>query len=159
MTIICSKCSKENSVPKGEHLAYFCWVSCLILVFLFGLGQLIFLPFGLYFYIFHHSRNFVCTECQTTTCPECSKKIIRKNFCGKCHKAYCPYCGHNQQIVSGVSRVKAILLFLVSSIIIALVFISGAINIWLFPVAYLFYEALSSPQCENCNRRILLINI
>jgi hypothetical protein len=50
-------------------------------------------------------------------------------------------------------------LVFVSPLILALIFISSAINIFLFPVAYLFYEGITSPRCHGCNKRILLSSI
>jgi hypothetical protein len=155
----CVECKIECDGPKGEHIAFALWAAAIVLMFLFGIGQLVFIPFGLYFYIFHHSSKYVCAECRNTSCPDGHGELTRQNFCKKCNSAYCPYCGHSQKIVSKVPWPKAILLFLVSPIVIILVLFCGAINIWLFPVAYFFYEALSSPRCNNCNKRILLTSI
>ncbi len=88
---------------KGEHAAWLSWVAAVILIPLFGVGMLVFVPFGLFFYLFHRSRDFVCGECRATSCPDCTGEITQNNYCSSCKVAHCPYCGHSQPVYSGVS--------------------------------------------------------
>jgi len=155
----CSKCSKAASGLKGELAAWLCWGTAVILIPLFGVGMVVFVPFGLYFYIFHHSREYICHDCRATSCPDCTGEITQHNYCKSCKAAHCPYCGHKQAVSNGVSWPSAIFLFLLSPLILALIFISSAINVLLFPVAYLFYEGTTSPRCRECKKRILISSL
>jgi len=157
--VICSKCSISMSGLKGEHAAALSWAAAVILIPLFGVGMAFLIPFGLYFYIFHHSRKYVCRDCRVTSCPACAGQITEHNYCKSCKVAYCPYCGHSQPVSRGVSWASAFVLLLLIPLIMALIIIFSVINIFLFPVAYLFYEGITSPHCQNCNKRILLSNV
>lgn len=156
LMVVCSKCSKADGGLKGEIVALLIWGAAVILIPLFGMGMVVLMPFGLYFYLFYHSRGYVCRDCRATTCPDCSGKITQNNYCKSCKKAHCPYCGHRQTISRDVSWTSAFFWVLLSPLILALIFISSAINVLLFPVAYLFYEGITSPRCSECNKRILL---
>ncbi len=157
--VICTKCKKEISGLKGEHTAIFSFVSCAIMTPLFGLGSLFLIPFGLYFYFFHHSRNHVCGDCRSEVCPDCSNQLSRRSYCKSCQVAHCPYCTHTQTITKGVSWATAIIVFIASPLIVALFFLVSAMSLWLIPTVYLIYEGVSSPVCQQCNKRILLSNV
>lgn len=154
--VVCSKCSKEASGLKGEIIALLSWGAAVILIPLFGIGMVVLVLFGLYFYLFHHSREYVCRDCRATTCLDCSGEITQNCYCKSCKKAHCPYCGYSQPISRGVSWTSAFFWVLISPLILALILIASAINVLLFPVVYLFYEGITSPRCSECNKRILL---
>lgn len=156
---ICLKCSKDSAGVKGEKIAYVTWAASLIMIPLFGIGMIIFILLGLYLYLFHHSRDHICPNCQMVSCPECSGEITQHNFCKSCNIAHCQYCGHHQSVDRSVSWVSVFFMLIIAPFILVLIFALSAINIFLFPIAYLFYEGFTSPFCANCKRRILIASM
>ena len=157
--VICCKCKNEANGYKGEYAALFSFVMAAILTPVFGLGMLTFIPFGLYFHFFHHSRDYVCGDCRGSNCPDCNKELSRRSYCRSCQVAHCPYCSHTQAVIKGVSWATAIVVFIVSPLIIALFFLVSALSVWLVPTAYLIYDGVSSPVCEQCQKKILLLSV
>jgi hypothetical protein len=109
---------------------------------------------GLYIFVVHNSKNFVCSDCVNKICPVCHENLSNKNYCKKCKLAICPFCDSHQKHkrpLSWSSTIVYMVLFTISiALIIFLLFIDFMWAV-LFGLILLYF---SSPTCKKCNRKI-----